>query len=93
MAGEETHHPHWISDPTRTIALADGVFAIIMTLLVLELKIPKIEDIHGTTSSDIILNCLYTLFLYAISFLLAGVYWIGHRMIFSMVKRVNNTLT
>jgi uncharacterized membrane protein len=36
---------------------------------------------------------MFTLMLYAISFLLAGVYWMGHRMIFSLVKNVNYSLT
>jgi len=38
------------------------------------------------------MDCGYKLFLYAISFLLAGVYWVSHRMIFSMVKKVNTNL-
>ena len=36
-------HDHSLKDPTRILALTDGVFAIIMTLLVLELKVPSVQ--------------------------------------------------
>src|SRR6266446_941520 len=68
----------------RLLALTDGVFAIIMTILVLELKAPSSDtEISGTA---------YGLLIYAISFLLAGVNWIGHSMIFSIVKKANRML-
>ena len=78
-----------LKDPGRVINLTDGVFAIIMTLLVLELKVP---DVAPTSLNDALHECGYKLFLYAISFLLAGVYWMSHRLIFSHIKYVNNML-
>lgn len=79
-----------LKDPARLLALTDGVFAIIMTLLILEVKIPSSnvmillqEQLKATG---------YLLLLYCMSFLLAGVYWVSHRFIFSHVKYVNNTL-
>lgn len=77
-------------DPTRILALTDGVFAIIMTILVLELKVPLAnsnEELHLQLG-----NLLFKLLLYAVSFLLASVYWIGHRNLFNLIKKVNVTL-
>src|SRR6187549_497438 len=81
---------HALGDPTRLVQLTDGVFAIIMTPLVLEVKVPDVSDTG--LLRDQLLECCYRLFLYAISFLLAGVYWMSHRMLFSMVKRINPML-
>lgn len=78
-----------LKSPSRIINLTDGVFAIIMTLLVLELKVP---EVNSGSLGEALKHCGFKLFLYAISFLLAGVYWVGHRLIFSHIKYVNNTL-
>ena len=83
-------HDHSLKDPTRILALTDGVFAIIMTLLVLELKVPSVQK--EVELSSHLLGLGYHLLLYFASFLLAGVYWVGHRLIFSLVKHVNTTL-
>ncbi len=89
---EHNHSAHLLKDPTRVLALTDGVFAIIMTLLVLELKVPTVDPNDKLTFVHVISEGAYKLFLFAVSFLLAGVYWVGHRLIFSLVRKVNNTL-
>jgi uncharacterized membrane protein len=89
---EHIHEDHLLKDPTRILALSDGVFAIIMTLLVLEIKVPELESHNPEMFKRLMMDCAYKLFLFIISFLLAGVYWVGHRMLFSLVKKVNNTL-
>ena len=77
-----------LHDPGRLLALTDAVFAIIMTLLALELHVPPAE--HGDRLADALLDDgVPTLIAYVISFLLAGVYWIGHRDLFSYVKYVD----
>ena len=91
MEGDEHfHHESSLTNPTRVLALTDGVFAIIMTLLVLELKVPNISN--TALLYDELMQCGYKLLLYFASFLLAGVYWMGHRLIFSLIKEVNVTL-
>ena len=87
---EHSHSPGQKGDPTRLIALTDGVFAIIMTILVLELKVPEVKS-NGELWKAMVDLC-YKLFLYAISFLLAGVYWVGHRNLFNTVKQINISL-
>jgi uncharacterized membrane protein len=86
---DEDRHPELGShDPSRLLALTDGVFAIIMTLLVLDLHVPPEE--HGFRLAEAMLeDSLPTLFAFIVSFLLAAVYWIGHRDLFNNVKRVD----
>jgi uncharacterized membrane protein len=77
-------------DPMRVLALTDGVFAIIMTILVLELHVPVVSTNEELKTWGVALS--YKLLLYFASFLLAGVYWVGHRSLFSLVRRVNTGL-
>jgi uncharacterized membrane protein len=70
---------HHISTPARLEAFSDGVIAVIITIMVLELKIPHQE---GPTSlqADLagILSIVPTLAVYIISFAFVGIYWINH---------------
>lgn len=71
----------------RIEALADGVFAIAMTLLVLDLKVPNI----GSANPDRLLPALLTQWpkyiSYVISFFMLGIYWIGHHNQFHVIRR------
>lgn len=70
----------------RIEALADGVFAIVMTLLVFDLRVPEVP--RGELPSALI--ALLPKFLgYATSFVLLGIYWVGHRSQFSFIKRAD----
>ena len=77
----------------RLEALADGVFAIVMTLLVLELTIPIISEHHTNAEITRELLDLWPKFLsYFLSFLILGVYWIIHHYIFENIKLYDSTL-
>ena len=82
---EITHH----RNPVRIINLTDAVFAIIMTLLVLEIKIP--EELPRSVESTISVYGTQ-LISFIMSFALAAVYWMSHRLIFSNVKQIDTTL-
>ncbi|HMK95750.1 MAG TPA: TMEM175 family protein [Candidatus Limnocylindrales bacterium] len=64
----------------RTEALADGIFATVMTILVLSLVVPTITGMNSvvTLESDLA-KLLPDLFAYAITFIFLGVLWIGHQ--------------
>jgi uncharacterized membrane protein len=67
----------------RLEAFSDGVIAIIITIMVLELKIP-----HGTDWKA--LNPLLPVFLsYVLSFVFLGIYWSNHHHLLQAVKYVN----
>ena len=73
----------------RLESLTDGVFAIAMTLLVLDLKIPKVSrDLIASGSLAHALFGLWPKFLsYVMSFAVLGLYWIGHHGYSHFVKR------
>jgi len=72
----------------RIETLEDGVFAIAMTLLVLNLKIPETTDQSVFHSIVKIWPNLLTFFG---SFLLLGVYWFGHRTALHYIKNADHT--
>src|SRR5881396_781384 len=67
----------------RLEAFSDGVLAVIITIMVLELKAP-----HGTDLPS--LRSLVFVFLsYVLSFVFLGIYWTNHHHLLQAVKRVN----
>ena len=77
-------------DPARVLALADGVFAIIITLLVLEVHVPELTQ--GHTLNEAIRELRPSLVAFVISFILAGMYWVGHRDLFALIRRTDRGL-
>ena len=71
----------------------DGIFAVALTLLVLDIRLP--EGIVVTTDADL-LGQLITLerhfVIYVVSFIVIGMYWINHHIQFHFVARVNRRL-
>jgi TMEM175 potassium channel family protein len=67
---------------TRLEAFSDGVFAIIITIMVLELKVP-----HGTDLAA--LRPLLPIFLsYVLSFIFLGIYWNNHHHMLQAVNQI-----
>ncbi len=72
----------------RIEALSDGIFAIAMTLLVLDLKIPENIVPPGLLTRTLL--ALWPKFLsYVMSFALLGVFWIGHHGYSHFLKRTD----
>lgn len=70
---------------SRLEAFSDGVLAIIITIMVLELKVP-----HGTEMSN--LAPLAPIFLsYVLSYVYIAIYWNNHHHMFQVVKHVNGS--
>jgi len=68
---------------TRLEAFSDGVFAILITILVLELKIPHGDDARA-------LAPLLPVFLtYVLSFVYLGIYWNNHHHLLHATSRIN----
>jgi uncharacterized membrane protein len=71
---------------TRLEAFSDGVLAIIITIMVLEIKVP-----HGATLDS--LGPLLPVFLsYVLSFIYVGIYWNNHHHMLHAAKRVNGSV-
>lgn len=69
---------------TRLEAFSDGVLAIIITIMVLELKIP-----HGTELRDLV-PLLPAFLSYVLSFVFLGIYWGNHHHLLHTVTQVNS---
>ena len=77
----------------RMVFFSDAVFAIAITLLVLEIRLPTSEGILRDAQMSPILSGMWHKFLaYVISFLVIGAFWIGHHRKFRYIKRYDYTL-
>jgi len=71
----------------RLEAFSDGVIAIIITIMVLEIKVPE----HGDTLAS--LKPLIPKFIsYVLSFIYVGIYWNNHHHLMHAVKKVNGSM-
>jgi uncharacterized membrane protein len=77
----------------RLEALVDGVFAVVMTLLVLDIKVPPPTKPHAAVNllGDL-LSLHATALSYALSFVIAGIYWVGHHNQFAYIRRTDRPL-
>jgi uncharacterized membrane protein len=71
---------------TRTEAFSDGVIAIIITIMVLELKVPHGEDFQTLSSlSSVFLS-------YILSFIYIGIYWNNHHHMLHTCKSISGSI-
>ncbi len=78
---------------SRIEALTDGVFAVVMTLLVLDLKVPVLTGPEAAAELPGKLLELWPKFLsFTLSFVIAGVYWVGHHNQFHFIRRSDRVL-
>jgi len=70
----------------RLEAFSDGVLAIIITIMVLELRAPQGMGI------SVLGPVLPSLFSYLLSFLFIGIYWTNHHHLFQAVQKVNGAI-
>lgn len=83
----------WSFNKARVETFSDGIFAIIVTLLVLELKVPDIEYPNNAYALwDALKNILPKFIGWVISFLIVCVIWVNHHKLFDQIKQVNHTL-
>jgi uncharacterized membrane protein len=71
----------------RLHALTDGIFAIVMTLLVLELKVPVMDNPSNKKLWDALAENKAVFLSYLISFLLLFLYWRAHNFIVSTMAK------
>jgi uncharacterized membrane protein len=70
----------------RLEAFSDGVLAIIITIMVLEMKVPETADWQGLS------HLLPTLISYVLSFAVIGVYWNNHHHLLHSLKKVSSNI-
>ena len=74
----------------RLEALTDGIFAVAMTLLVIELKFP--ETLHIQTQEqllDALVHLIPKFIAWVISFVVLAIFWVSHHRLFHFVRHVD----
>ncbi|MFT8395261.1 TMEM175 family protein [Propionibacterium sp.] len=69
---------------TRLEAFSDGVLAIIITIMVLELHPPE-----GASWQDLVHTSGLSLLTYVVSFAYVGIYWVNHHHLFQLVEKID----
>ena len=78
----------------RLAALSDGIFAVAMTLLVLDIHAPAAEAVHSEHDLWGVLVALAPLLvMFAMSFLTLGIFWIGQQTQLNHLERSQRSLT
>ena len=80
------------SDTARIEAFSDGVFAIAITLLVIEIGVPHLEEGSGRTLFGELVEQWPSYLGYVISFLQIGVIWANHHNRFRFIVRSDHVL-
>jgi uncharacterized membrane protein len=70
----------------RLEAFSDGVLAIVITIMVLELKAPEETSIEG------IMHILPVFVSYVLSFIYIGIYWNNHHHLMQVTQKVNGAI-
>ena len=77
----------------RVLAFSDGLFAIAMTLLVVGIAVPTLEDASDVGELADALGDLTSNFIsFFISFAVIGRYWVAHHALFSQLTRIDGGL-
>jgi len=75
--------------PARLEAFSDGVIAVIITIMVLELRVPSPAEM---STADALRLDLKMIAVYLLSFIQVGIYWVNHHYLLDDVKRVTHSL-
>jgi uncharacterized membrane protein len=94
MSGHEAGEAQpWHLSKNRIEALTDGIYAVAMTLLVIDLKVPDRHLVHG---SDELAKALTELVpkagAWVLSFFVLAMFWLGHHRLFQQLRVVDKTL-
>lgn len=77
----------------RIIGISDGIFAVALTLLVLEIRIPVMEEIKTEAELLKVFMSLSPKFLvYFLAFMTAGIFWMGHSAQYKVIEKSDRNL-
>jgi uncharacterized membrane protein len=78
------------SDTFRLEAFADAVFAIAITLLIIEIRLPPHEEVGRTGLAGALLHLWPSYLAYVISFVVIGIMWANHHNLMKLIDRVDH---
>ena len=76
----------------RVNNFCDAVFAIAMTLLILEIKIPATEDVKALGTPGVLIKLIPSFIGFFISFIVTALYWRAHLTLAQFIKIYDNRL-
>jgi uncharacterized membrane protein len=80
-------------ETARLEAFSDGIFAIAITLLILEVRVPELHDTEdGRRLGRALLDLWPAYLAYVTSFVTILIMWVNHHTIFKVIGRVSHTL-
>jgi uncharacterized membrane protein len=78
----------------RLAGLSDGIFAVAMTLLVLALAVPTVNEVKNDAElGQALINLIPSVITYVSSFLTLGIFWVGQQTQLSQLERINRDYT
>jgi uncharacterized membrane protein len=86
------HHDRTEFQLERLILFTDAVFAIAITLLVIEIKVPELHHLTEGEAVSGLLRLIPKFIGFFISFFIIAIYWVAHHRIFRFVRRLDNRL-
>ncbi len=87
------HHLPLTLHKGRVEALSDGIFAVVLTLLVLELKVPEMSHAEAAGRlNESLVRLLPTFAGYLITFVVGSLFWYLHHASFQFIKHTTPTL-
>jgi TMEM175 potassium channel family protein len=78
-----------IEDTARVEIFSDAIYAIVATLLVLELKVPVVDVTSSTNFFHALRHMLPEFVAFTFSFLIIIIYWVNHLYLFQHLQRIN----
>jgi uncharacterized membrane protein len=72
---------------SRLEAFSDGVIAVIITIMVLDLRVPSMHDLSNSAAIRVDLKLILV---YLLSFVQTGIYWVNHHYLIDDVEQVSH---
>jgi len=76
----------------RTVALSDGIFAVVITILVLGIEVPDGGMISGPELTEVRVKLAHQVLIYFVCFWIVAMYWSQHGLLFLRLKRMDGVL-
>jgi uncharacterized membrane protein len=93
MEAKHVAPPPGTLSKNRIEALADAIFAVAMTLLILDIKLPDVPEAKTDPKLLMGLLAIKSKFVtYFVSFTVLGIYWFGHHIQFDRLHRVTENV-
>jgi uncharacterized membrane protein len=81
------------NEPGRLVALSDGLFATVLTILVLDLRLPELaQSASSRELAQAVAELWPHMFSYVLTFTVTGMMWLSHHRFFDYVIRYNRRL-